>query len=155
MSTYPYADRPVRVHVQADPGLALLAVGAPPAGDVERDRHQVADLDELDVAADLGDLTRDLVAECESGRRRRTAADHVLVAAADVAGDHFENRPVRRLASHVGRVDARTVLEFQGRVVDRLDRHIAWSLVDDCPVAWHGWMLLSGETLRDDWLLSV
>src|SRR5215208_2365669 len=54
---------PGRVDVLADAGVALLAVAAAAAGDVEGDADQVADLDELDVAADLGDLAGDLVAE--------------------------------------------------------------------------------------------
>ena len=55
--------RPGRVHRQADAGLALLAVAAAPARDVERRRDEVALLEELDVAALLDDLARDLVAE--------------------------------------------------------------------------------------------
>ena len=42
---------PVGVHVQADAGLALLAVATAAAGDVERHADHVADLEELDVPA--------------------------------------------------------------------------------------------------------
>ena len=78
---------PRRIHVQADAGLAFLAVAAAAAGDVERHRHQVADLDEFDVAAGFDHLAGDLVAEDQARRRGSAAADHVLVAAADVGGD--------------------------------------------------------------------
>src|SRR4029078_10042468 len=112
--------------VQADPGLAFLAVDTTSAGDVERYRHQIADLDELDVPAYLHHLTGDLVAEREPGRCRRPATHHVLVAAADVGRHHLQNRAVRNLPADVRGVDPRSVLEFQGWVVDGLDRHRAW-----------------------------
>src|SRR5512132_4245626 len=89
---------PGRVDVLTDPGVALLAVAAAPAGDVERDADQVADLDELDVAADLGDLAGDLVAEGLALGGGGPPADHVLVGAADVGGDDLEDRAVLQLA---------------------------------------------------------
>jgi hypothetical protein len=52
---------PARVDVETDPGLAFLAVAAPAAGDVERHRDEVADVEELDVLALLDDLPGDLV----------------------------------------------------------------------------------------------
>ena len=54
---------PRRIDVQADAGLAFLAIAAAPAGDVERHRDQVADLDEFDVAARLDHFAGDFVAE--------------------------------------------------------------------------------------------
>lgn len=45
-----------RVDVEADAGVAALAVDAAAAGDVEGDGHDVALLDVLDVAANLDDL---------------------------------------------------------------------------------------------------
>ena len=62
--------RPGRVDVEADAGLALLAVAAATAGDVERHRDDVADLDELDVRAGLDHLAGDLVAEDQPVRAR-------------------------------------------------------------------------------------
>jgi hypothetical protein len=53
----------VGVHVEADAGLAFLAVATAAAGDVERHRDDVADLDELHVGPDLDHLTGDLVSE--------------------------------------------------------------------------------------------
>src|SRR5581483_10977922 len=55
--------RPRGIHVQADAGLAFLAVAAAAAGDVEGHRTQVADFDELDIATGLDDFAGDLVAE--------------------------------------------------------------------------------------------
>src|SRR5215212_4467931 len=75
------------IDVQAHAGLALLAVPAAPAGDVERHRADVADVYELDVVALLDDLARDLVSERLSGRSRRPSPDHMLVGAADVGRD--------------------------------------------------------------------
>ena len=117
--------RPVRVDVQADAGVALLAVAAAPAGDVEGDRAEVALLDELDVAADLDHLAGDLVAEDQALGRGRAAADHVLVGAADVGRDDLQDHAVLALAPDVVRVDAGTVLQLELRVVDRLHLDLA------------------------------
>src|SRR5690606_29932736 len=76
-----------RVDVEADPRLPLPAVAAPPAGDVERDRDDVPDVQELDVVALLDDLPGDLVPERLPGRSSGAAPYHVLVGAADVRGD--------------------------------------------------------------------
>src|SRR5699024_669528 len=51
--------RAVRVHVQADARLPLLAIAAASARDVEGHGDDVPDLHELDVAADLDDLAGD------------------------------------------------------------------------------------------------
>jgi hypothetical protein len=113
------------VDVEADPGLALLAVPAAAARDVEGHRAQVPDLDELDVGADLGHLAEDLVPEHEVLRRGRATADHVLVAAADVGRDDLEDDAVVELAADVRRVDARAVLQLELGVVDVLDLDLA------------------------------
>src|SRR5207248_3590473 len=123
--------------VQANPGLALLAVATPAAGDVERHRDEVAFLDELDVPADLSDLPGDLVAERQALWSRRPAADHVLVAAADVACGYLQDYPVRGLTSHVERVDPGAFFEFETRVLGGLDLHLARALVDHSFVLWH------------------
>src|SRR5262249_19557009 len=125
------------VDVEADAGLALFAVAAPPARDVERYRTDVAHLDELHVRSGLDDLAGDLVAEHESLRRGGAPADHVLVAAADVGGDVLEDRAVCRLPADVGLVDARPVLQLVRRVVDATALHLARSLVGDRLVACH------------------
>jgi len=72
------------VHVKADAGIALSTGPAAAACDVERDRHEIADLEILDVMAFLDHFAGDLVSEHHAGRRRRAAADHVLVGAADI-----------------------------------------------------------------------
>src|SRR5918994_4714527 len=55
--------RPRRVDVEADTGLALLAVTTPSAGDVEGYRAEVADVYKLDIVTLLDDLAGDLVSE--------------------------------------------------------------------------------------------
>src|SRR5690606_38959671 len=95
------------------------------------------DVDELHVRPDLDHLAGDLVPENETLRHGRATADHVLVGSADVRGDGPDDGAVRKLPSHVGRVDARTVLEFEVRIVDVDDVHLAWALVSDSSVRGH------------------
>src|SRR5699024_5692966 len=96
----------VRVDVQADSGLALLAVLAAPTGDVERHGDDVTDLERLHVRSELDHLAGDLVAEDEVHWCGGAATDHVLVGPADVGGDRLQDHPVRHLPPDVGRVDA-------------------------------------------------
>src|SRR4029453_8449450 len=119
---------PGRVDVLTDPGVAFFAVAAAPTGDVEGDADQVADLDVLDVAADLGHLAGDLVAEGLTLGGGGPPADHVLVGAADVGGDDLEDDAVLQLT---------VVLlgELQLGIVEVLDLHAAGSGVDDTAVA--------------------
>ncbi len=128
---------PIRVDVLADAGLALLAVATAAAGDVERHGDEVADLDEFDSRAGLDDLTGDLVAKDEAHRRGGAAADHVLVAAADICCDGLDDRAVRNLTAHIGRVDPRSVLELEYRVIGVVDLDFAWTHVGDAFVAGH------------------
>src|SRR5581483_2126764 len=83
------------IHGQADARFAFAAIAAAPAGDVERDGDQVADVQHLHVAALLDDFAGDLVSEDQSLRRRRPAANHVLVRTADVRRNHFQDDAVR------------------------------------------------------------
>src|SRR5512132_2920151 len=86
-----------RVDVLTHAGVALFAVAAAPAGDVERHADQVTDLDVLDVAADLGHLAGDLVAQGLALGGGGPPADHVLVGAADVGGHDLQDRAVLQL----------------------------------------------------------
>src|SRR5690606_23117036 len=126
-----------RVDVETDAGGPLLAVAAPPAGDVERHRHQVPDVQELHVRALLHHLPGDLVPQHQAGRCGGAAAHHVLVAAADVGGDHFEDHAVVHLPADVGRVDSWAVPEHELRHVQVDDLDLARALVDDAPVLGH------------------
>src|SRR4030095_7551415 len=90
---------PGRVDVLTHPGVALLAVAATSTGDVERDADQVALLDELDVAADFGDLAGDLVAQGLALGGGGPPADHVLVGAADVGGHDLPDHAVLEAAA--------------------------------------------------------
>jgi hypothetical protein len=128
---------PVRIDVLTDAGLALLAVATPAARDVERHGYEVAGPDELDVRAGLDDLTGDLVTKDEAHRRGGTAADHVLVAAADVRCDGLDDGAVRDLPAHIGRVDPRSVLQFEFWVIGAVDLDLAWTHVGDGFVAGH------------------
>ncbi len=73
------------------PGLALLAVAAAAAGDVEGHRYEVTHLYELDVAAGFDNLAGDFVPEHQTGRRRGAASHHVLVAPADIGAHDLED----------------------------------------------------------------
>src|SRR5215210_1329346 len=105
MSTYPYAA----------PGRAGFTFRQMPVLPSLQLRHRpqamlkVTDLDELDVPALLDDLAEDLVTEDQVRGCGGATPDHVLVAAADVGGDHLEDDAVLELASDVGRVHPRTV----------------------------------------------
>jgi len=80
---------PRGIHVQADAGLAFLAVAAAPAGDVERYRNNVSDVQILDVTSFFNDFAGDLVPENQAGRRGGAPANHMLIAAAYVRGNNF------------------------------------------------------------------
>ena len=129
---------PVGVDVLADARVALLAVAAAAAGDVEGHRAQVALVDVLDVRAGLDHLSGDLVTEDQPRGRRRAAPDHVLVRPADVRRDDLEDGGVRQLAPDVGRVHPRPVLELEGREVDVLDLHRSRAHVGNASVVSHG-----------------
>lgn len=107
--------RPGGVHVEANTGMAGLARGATPASNVEGHRAKVALFDELDVVAALDDLSSDLVAENHvAARKGRSAADHVLVAAADVRAHHLEDDTVVALSLlALGHDRARRAVELQ------------------------------------------
>ncbi len=102
----------VGVDVKADTGVTLSAGPAPAACDVERNRHQVADLQIFDVAAFLDHFACDLVSEHHAGRCCRAAADHVLVGAADIRRYDLENDAV------IDRLSCRIA---EGRKVDVLN----------------------------------
>ena len=131
------AARPVGVDVETDSGFALLTVAAPAAGDVERHRDDVADLDEFDVRTAFDHLAGDLVAENEVRGRCRSPAHHVLVRTADVRGDGLENDPVRHLPADIRGVHTRSVLQLEGGIVDVDDLDDARALVGNCSVPSH------------------
>ena len=97
-----------RIHFEANSGLALFAIAAPAACDVERNGDDIPYVDEFDVAAFLDDFTGDLVPQCEPLGSRRTPPDHVLVASTDVGGNNSQNHAVIALA----------VTEREPRIVD-------------------------------------
>ena len=128
---------PVGIGVQANAGVALLAVGAPSACDVERHRAEVSLLDELDIWPGLDHLAGDLVAEDQSGGRRRTTSDHVLIRTADVRRNDPQDRSMTGLASDVVRMNAGSVLELELREVDVMNLDLARLDVGDAPVIGH------------------
>ncbi len=127
----------VGVDVEADAGIPGLAHPAPPAGDVEWDRAQVALLDELHPRAGLDHLAGDLVAEDEPLRCGRASSDHVLVRTADVGRDAFQDRRVGELATHIGGVDPRPVSELEAREIDVVDLHLPRAHVGNASVVSH------------------
>src|SRR5207253_7752144 len=60
-------------------------------------RHQVADLQVLDIAAFLDHFTSDLVAQNQTGLGRGTATHHVLVRTTDIGGYHTQDDTVFNL----------------------------------------------------------
>ncbi len=127
----------VGVDVQAHAGVAGLAHAAAAAGDVERHRAEVALLDELHAGPGLDHLAGDLVPQDQALGRRRAAAHHVLIRATDVRRDALEDRRVRQLAPHVGRVHARAVLQLERREVDVVDLDLARPHVGNSTVICH------------------
>ena len=101
-------------------GVATLAVAAAAAGDVEGHRDDIADLDELDIASALDHLTGDLVAQHQAFRRGGTAANHVLIAAADIGGQNLEDDTVLALTAAQCEFRERDVLDgdFTGAAID-------------------------------------
>src|SRR5207244_10070949 len=83
--------RPGGVDVQADSRLAFFAVAAATARYVERHRTEVADLNELNIASDLNDLTGDFVTKNQTGGCGGATPHHMLIAPADVRGDDSQN----------------------------------------------------------------
>ena len=111
------AARPVGIDVEADFRLTFLTVPATPTGNIERHRHQITDLDELDVGTDLDDLTGDFVAKDQAFRGRSAPTDHVLVRSADIGRHGPQNGSVGNFPADVGRVHPRSVLELELRIV--------------------------------------
>jgi hypothetical protein len=74
--------------------VPLLAVAAAPAGNIERNRTEIALLDKLDVATELDDFARHLVPHDHSLGSREAAVIDMLVAPANVGRNDFENDPV-------------------------------------------------------------
>ena len=117
-----------RVDGQAHAGVLLLAAAAATAGDVEGHGNQVTDLQTLDVAALLDHLAGDLVTQHQTDLSGGATAHHVLVGAADVGGNDFEDDPVLDLL-------AARVLHF--RVVDLLHLDLARAEVNHTTIIRH------------------
>ena len=79
-------------------GVTTPAVAAAPARDVKRDGHNVAFVNELNVAPAFDHFAGDLVAQHHAFRCSRTSAHHVLIAATDIGCDDLENDAVLTLA---------------------------------------------------------
>jgi hypothetical protein len=76
----------------------------------------------------LDHFASDLVSQHETGRRRRAAAHHVLVRAADVGGDDLEDDTV---------IDVPAVGRPHLRKVDGLHFHLAGTQIDNAAIAGH------------------
>ena len=89
---------PARIDIEADVGVALLAVAAAPARHVEGHRDQVTCLNKFDVVSTLDYLAGNLMPKYQTFRRSGSAANQVLIAPADVRRDNLENHAVFALA---------------------------------------------------------
>lgn len=93
--------RTIGIGVEADPGLALFAVSAPAACDIERDRDDIADGDEFHVRPHFDNLTCDLVAENQVDWGGDATPHDMLIGPTDVGGNSLENDAVGNFAPHV------------------------------------------------------
>jgi len=118
------------IDVEADAGFSFFAIAAAAAGDVEGDGADVAFFDEFDIAAGFDDFAGDFVAEDESRGGGGPAADHVLIGAADVGGDDFEEDAVLDFLFAGG-------IEKFGEV-DGLDFYFTRFDVSDAAIGSHG-----------------
>ena len=119
---------PARIDIEADVGVALLAVAAASARHVEGHRDQVTFLDTLDVVSTLDYLAGNLMTQDHSRRCRRPAAHHVLVAAANIRRDRLENDPMLNLSS---------LRRLQLRISNTLHFNLAWPGVDHSTICCH------------------
>ena len=109
------------VHREANAGILFTAVSATSTSDIERHRHEVADVEELYVAALFDHLSGDLMSQNQSGFGGGAPSDHVLIRPANVGRNDFEDNRV---------VDFATVRILKLRIGDianfdnaRLDVH--------------------------------
>ena len=87
------------IGIQANIRAALATGLAAAAGDVERHRDQISELQVLDVRAALDNFTGDLVPQHHAGRGAGPAAHHVLVGPADIGGEYLEDHAMGYLAA--------------------------------------------------------
>jgi hypothetical protein len=94
--------------------VPLSAVATASAADVERDRDQVAFLQELYVSTYFENFAGVRVAEDHALGSRKAAAVDVLVTAADVRGHDLEDDAVRtRLAPRIDKLGKVEILNLQ------------------------------------------
>ena len=108
--------------------MPFAAIAAAAAGDVERHCHQIAHVQKFNITALLDHFACDLVPQHQSSRRRRPAANHVLIAAANVGGDDLQDHAVIDLL-------ARRVLQF--RVINGLDLDFAGPQIHYASITCH------------------
>jgi hypothetical protein len=72
------------VDIQADAGIALATGAAAAASHIEWNRDEIPNVEVFDVAANLDDLAGDLMTQHHAGRRRGSAAHHVLVGTTNI-----------------------------------------------------------------------
>jgi hypothetical protein len=75
------------VDIQANAGIALATGAATAASHIEGNRDEIPDAEVFDVTADLDDLAGDLMTQHHAGRRRGSAAHHVLVGTTNIRRD--------------------------------------------------------------------
>src|SRR5882762_7804989 len=127
--------RPSRIYMQTNAGFSIFAIPATPACDVEWNRDEVADFDVFHVTSSLDDFAGDLVPQDQSLRRSCAAANHVLIATADVGCYDFENDAVFAFAR----------AQRQLRKVDRLNLDLAGTHISHTAIRCHGHFLLFSE----------
>jgi hypothetical protein len=111
--------------------VPFFTVATPTAGDIEWNRDQVADLQKLDIPAAFNDLTRNLVAEHQPGRRGGSSPHHVLIASTDVGRDDLEKHAVVAFSAP----------QFQHRKVNALDLHDARLHINNPTISCHDFLL--------------
>src|ERR1019366_3007722 len=144
--------RAISVDVQADAGFAFAAVAAPPTRDVERSGHEVSHVQKLHIAALLDDLAGNLVAQDHTRGSRRPAANHMLVAPADVRAHQLQDHAMFAFARpqrQFGKLD-RPNFDFSRSYVynSTIVCHFALSPIQNVRMPWRRLPPLCDPALR-------
>ena len=87
------------IHVKTDACFSFFAHPASATGDIERYRNDITDTEKLDIAAFFNNFPGDFMSQHQTGRSCGPAADHMLIAAADIRRNDSEDDSMLALAA--------------------------------------------------------